>query len=427
MNFGGTKTKTPKQASQPEPELSACSINEIIKRGGPVNIVEFVQTCIEEAHDLRASDIHISPTDKDVRLRLRIDGVLQDKCLFPKEILPEVVSRIKVLSGLRTDEHQAAQDGRFRMETKSGATIDVRVSMTPTYYGENAILRLLSDQDAQFTLETLGFSESDQKKIENAIAQPHGMILATGPTGSGKTTTLYTLIKMLNRDDISIITIEDPIEYAIPNITQIQINPRSNLTFAKGLRSILRQDPNIIMVGEIRDSETAGIAVNTALTGHLLLSTLHTNDSATTLPRLLDMGIDAYLVATTVNVAVGQRLVRKICKSCKKEHKLSDAEKQNLTISLPERLKKDGNIPTKFYIGAGCKNCDDTGYTGRLGIYEVLLVTPKIREAILRRDSSSAIKQIGISEGMTTMFEDGLQKAVEGKTSLSEVLRIINE
>lgn len=412
------------------PSPCPCSVNEVLARPGPVSIIEFVHTCIEEAYVLRASDVHIEPTERDVVIRLRIDGVLQDKCVFPKTILSEVISRIKVLSNLRTDEHQSAQDGRFRLIMQTGDTlpIDVRVSITPTYYGENAVLRLLADHASNFTLGMLGFTTSDQEKIESAIAQTYGMVLATGPTGSGKTTTLYTIVKMLNTKEVSIVTIEDPIEYAVPGISQIQINPRTNLTFAAGLRSILRQDPNIIMVGEVRDAETAGIAVNTALTGHLLLSTLHTNDAATTLPRLLDMGIDAYLVSSTVNVAIGQRLVRKICSHCKEAHVLTDAEKYNLELALPERVRKSGyRVGGQFYRGVGCVNCDQTGFTGRIGIYEVLVVSPCIREAILTRSSSSVIKEIAVNEGMTTMFEDGLTKAAEGKTTLKEVLRTISD
>jgi len=426
MNFGKTKV------AEPAPDLAVAdlpyTLHEVLSRPGPVSIIELVETCIEEAHTLRASDIHINPTETEVEIRLRIDGILHDKCRFSKTILSEVISRIKVLANLRSDEHQAAQDGRFRMTMKNGSHVDIRVSITPTYYGENAVLRLLADHSSQFNLEMLGFSATDRAKIEDAIAQPYGMILATGPTGSGKTTTLYTLIKMLNKKEVSIITVEDPIEYAIQGITQIQINPRSNLNFATGLRSILRQDPNIIMVGEVRDAETASIAVNTALTGHLLLSTLHTNDSATTLPRLLDMGIDAYLVASTVNVAIGQRLVRKICEKCKESHTLTEAEQKNLLLSLPPRLKQhDSDTLNTFYQGKGCKNCENTGFSGRIGIYEVLVVSPNVREAILNRAPSSQIKDIAIKEGMTTMFEDGLLKAAEGKTTLSEVLRTINE
>ena len=424
MNFG--KTKPIEAVSVPPTAISPCTMKEILAQTSPISIIAFVETCIEEAHALRASDVHINPTETDVEARFRIDGVLQDRCTFKKTILPEIISRIKVLSNLRTDEHQAAQDGRFRMKLKDGSFVDIRVSITPTYYGENVVLRLLADHSSQFSLDMLGFNAADRAKIELAIAQPYGMILATGPTGSGKTTSLYTLIKMLNKKEVSIITVEDPIEYAIAGITQIQINPRSNLTFATGLRSILRQDPNIIMVGEIRDTETANIAVNTALTGHLLLSTLHTNDSATTLPRLLDMGIDAYLVASTVNVAIGQRLVRKICEHCQESHVLTDAEKKNLLRTLPPRLKRT-DFGDTFYRGAGCKKCDQTGFKGRIGIYEVLVVSPAVREAILNRAPSTVIKEIAIKEGMTTMFEDGLIKAGEGKTTLAEVLRTINE
>jgi type II secretory ATPase GspE/PulE/Tfp pilus assembly ATPase PilB-like protein len=424
MQFGKTK---PAEVKNEEKSASFCAtMADIVGKNGPIPIIEFVETCIEEAYRLRSSDIHISPNEKDVSVRLRIDGILQTRCSFPKVILPEVISRIKVLASLRTDEHQAAQDGRFRYTTKDNVTVDTRVSITPTYYGENAVLRLLVDHSASFTLEMLGFNKADRAKIEYALTLPHGMILATGPTGSGKTTTLYTMIKMLNKKEVSIITIEDPIEYAIPGITQIQINPRTSLTFAAGLRSILRQDPNIIMVGEIRDPETAGIAVNTALTGHLLLSTLHTNDSATTLPRLLDMGIDAYLVASTVNVAIGQRLVRKICENCKEPYDLTEAEMDNLRRSIPHRLRET-LIPKTFYQGTGCKQCEKSGYSGRIGIYEVLEVSGEVREAILRRAPASTIKQIAITEGMTTMFEDGLEKAKRGETTLSEILRTINE
>ncbi len=401
---------------------------KILDDGGVIPIVELLSSIIEEAHALRASDIHIEPTEKNVAVRFRIDGVLQDALTLPRTILSEVISRIKVVSSLRTDEHQAAQDGRFRIDLHSNLPIDIRVSITPTYYGENAVLRLLADNATDFSLAALGFSEDDQKKIVAAVKRPHGMILSTGPTGSGKTTTLYTLVKMLNTKGISIVTIEDPIEYAISGITQIQINQRSGLSFSQGLRSILRQDPNIIMVGEIRDAETAGIAVNTALTGHLLLSTLHTNDASTTLPRLLDMGIDAYLVASTVNIAIGQRLVRRICEHCKEEHRLNEAEQTSLRESLPTRLNLPGQeLPDLFYRGRGCKKCDNSGYIGRIGINEVLEVGTEVRDAILRKASALTIKHIAVANGMTTMFEDGFNKAVEGKTTIAEVLRTINE
>lgn len=392
---------------------------------GDISIINLVDCLIEKAHETRVSDIHIDPGVKNIRVRFRIDGVLQEVHSFPKHIHDEIISRIKVLSKLRTDEHQATQDGRFRYTLlNTDEFIDLRVSIVPTYHGENAVLRLLSDKVGTFTLESLGFSQTDKKKIIEALKKPNGMILATGPTGSGKTTTLYTLIKMLNSPEVSIVTIEDPIEYAMNDIEQIQVNSKSGLNFANGLRSILRQDPNIIMVGEIRDSETAGIAVNTALTGHLLLSTLHTNDAATTLPRLLDMGIEEYLVASTVSIAIGQRLVRKICKQCKENVKITPALRENLLESPLGTML--GEYQT-FYLGKGCDDCNNSGYSGRVCINEVLVADETIREAILRKASSAEIKKIAISHGMTTMLEDGFQKVLNGETTFEEILRVIHE
>lgn len=399
------------------------NVEQELARGADLSIINLVNCLVGQAHDLRASDIHIDPTDTSVRVRIRIDGVMHEKYSLEKRIHQEVISRIKVLAGLRTDEHQAAQDGRFRIKTDNGDVIDVRVSIAPTYHGENVVMRLLADRAADYSLDSLGFSAEDQKKILRALRRSHGMILSTGPTGSGKTTTLYTLIKLLNTKEASIVTIEDPIEYAMKDIKQIQVNPRAGLTFANGLRSILRQDPNVIMVGEIRDAETAGIAINTALTGHLLLSTLHTNDSATTLPRLLDMGIDAYLVASTVNLAIGQRLVRRICESCKVEVKLSDAERETFAEIFPKKAKED----FVFYKGKGCKECAESGYRGRVGVNEVLVVDGEVREAILRRAPASEIKSIAIKNGMTPMLEDGFNKTLAGQTTISEILRVINE
>lgn len=400
-----------------------------LDQGANISIINLVDQLIEKAHVNRVSDIHIDPLEKLVRIRFRIDGVLQDIYSFPKEINNEVISRIKILSKLRTDEHQATQDGRFRYILSEGSNkqdefIDFRVSIIPTYHGENAVLRLLTDKNEQQTLEDLGFSESDRKKIEDAIKKTNGMILSTGPTGSGKTTTMYTLIKMLNSPEVSIITIEDPIEYAVNEIKQIQVNARLGLTFANGLRSILRQDPNIIMVGEIRDAETANIAVNTALTGHILLSTLHTNDAATTLPRLLDMGIPEYLVASTISIAIGQRLVRKICKECKEKIILTRAMKKALAQIPCATLLLNSDF---VYKGKGCDECNGSGFRGRICINEVLVSNNKIREAILRRASAEEIKKIAIKNGMTTMFEDGFQKVKNGLTTVEEVLRVIHE
>jgi type IV pilus assembly protein PilB len=398
---------------------------EELARGSDISIISFINTLILQAHALRASDIHIDPTLKHVRMRIRVDGVLEELCEAPKSIQNEIISRIKVLAGLRTDEHQATQDGRFRFVIPdSDAHIDIRVSIVPTYHGENIVMRLLANQSGDYKLAELGFSESDQKKIEAAIQKPNGMILSTGPTGSGKTTTLYTLLKMLNSPEISIITIEDPIEYAVPEIEQIQVNARASLTFANGLRSILRQDPDIIMVGEIRDAETASIAVNTALTGHLLLSTLHTNDAATTLPRLLDMGIDAYLVASTINVAIGQRLVRRICKNCREELTVTPAMAKSLeSVPLKEKVKAGET----FFHGKGCTECNESGYKGRITVNEVLVADPHIREAIMRKASATELKELAVKNGMTTMLEDGMEKVRTGETTLEEVLRVVHE
>jgi type II secretory ATPase GspE/PulE/Tfp pilus assembly ATPase PilB-like protein len=282
-------------------------------------------------------------------------------------------------------------------------------------------LRLLSENAEEFSLESLDFTPENQDKILRAIQKPYGMILATGPTGSGKTTTLYTLVKMLNKPGISIITLEDPIEYSIPGINQIQVNSRTNLTFETGLRSMLRQDPNIIMVGEIRDIETAGLAVNTALTGHLVLSTLHTNDAATTLPRLLDMKVEPYLIASTVNIAIGQRLVRRICSQCKDSREMTKAEEKSLQEVLPAELLK---THTRVYFGRGCEKCLGSGYLGRAGIQEVMEIESAVREAILAKASASEIRRVAIAQGMVPMLEDGLRKAAKGVTTIEEVLRM---
>jgi type II secretory ATPase GspE/PulE/Tfp pilus assembly ATPase PilB-like protein len=395
-----------------------------ILAGPTISIIELVNAIIEHAHARSASDIHIDPHQESLRVRLRVDGVLQEAYELPKKIHPEIISRVKVLAGMRTDEHQVTQDGRFRHSFTNGDMLDMRISIAPTYHGENLVLRLLSDTAANYTLEMLGYSPADREKIIAAIKRPYGMILSTGPTGSGKTTTLYTLIKMLNSPEVSIITIEDPIEYAVDQIEQIQVNASAGLTFANGLRSILRQDPNIIMVGEIRDAETAGIAVNTALTGHLLLSTLHTNDAATTLPRLLDMGIDAYLVASTINIAIGQRLVRKICSACRKEVVLKDVASGTLSMIPLKKPIADGDV---FYKGMGCEACGGSGYAGRLCISEVLVADAAIREAIMRMASSTELRALAIAGGMTTMLEDGFQKAREGQTTIEEILRVVYE
>ncbi|OGY63268.1 MAG: hypothetical protein A3I24_03795 [Candidatus Harrisonbacteria bacterium RIFCSPLOWO2_02_FULL_41_13b] len=420
---------TEKKSDKPVAKLAVQGEEKVraeLAKGSKVSIISLVDAMIESAFKSRASDIHMDPEESRVRVRFRIDGVMHETYELPKGIQSEISTRIKVLSGLRTDEHQAAQDGRFRISIKGdgGAFVDIRVSIVPTYYGENVVMRLLAEQAGVFNLEGLGFVGKDLEKVKRAVTKPYGMILATGPTGSGKTTTLYTILKILNTPEVSIVTVEDPVEYAISGIDQIQVNPRTNLTFAKGLRAILRQDPNIIMVGEIRDEETAGIAVNAALTGHLLLSTLHTNDAPTAFPRLIDMKVEPFLIASTVNVVIGQRLVRRICLHCKVEKQPSEGELKSLSEILPPEALKGKMV---FYVGKGCKACDESGYLGRVGIHEVMEVEDEIRDGIMHRANADEIRTIAVKNGMTTMIQDGFSKVLEGLTTVEEILRVIHE
>lgn len=408
---------------------------ELVKPAEHVSVINLLDGIFDYAYRLRTSDIHIDPAERDIKIRFRIDGILHRIFVVPKNLQDEIISRIKVLSGLRTDEHQVPQDGRFRFKIaekdkdKVNINFDIRVSIEPTFYGENAILRLLvAPNEAEFSMESRGFSSRDLAVLKKAIQKPYGMILSTGPTGSGKTTTLYTVLKALNTEGISIITIEDPIEFSLDGVDQIQVNHKTGLTFAEGLRSILRQDPNVIMVGEIRDEETASIAVNAALTGHLLLSTLHTNDAATALPRLIDMKVEPFLIASTINVVIGQRLVRKICPNCKNKKKFSVIELQALGKIVPKEILENNILDKEsFYYGEGCSQCENTGYKGRIGIFEVLEMTDATREGVMKRLDSSEIKDIAVHEGMTTLLEDGFSKARDGITTVEEVLRVTYE
>jgi len=397
---------------------------ELTRETSKISIIRLVDALVASAFEDQASDIHIDPAEREIKVRFRIDGVLHDSFILPKELQSELITRIKILSGMRTDEHQAAQDGRFKADIAGHDGLDIRVSIAPTYYGENCVMRLLAERAQGLTLETLGYSRVNLEKVSRAMKKPYGMILATGPTGCGKTTSLYAILKKLNTRDVSIITIEDPIEYSIQGIDQVQVNSRTGLTFAQGLRFILRQDPNIIMVGEIRDDETASIAINAALTGHLVLSTLHTNDAATTLPRLLDMGVEPFLIASTVNIAIGQRLVRTICPDCRAERELTPAEIANLKGLVPEALLKQQK---DFAVGVGCKKCDMSGFKGRIGIHEVLEITDTIRELIMKHATASEIKAAAVKEGMVPMLEDGIEKAMSGITTIEEVLRVFHE
>jgi len=423
----GVVVKGPPKDEHPDAKSLRLDIEkQLTKPVEEVSIVSLVNLFVRYAYVTRASDIHLDPMVDKIRARFRIDGILHDifdMVFITKALHQEIISRIKVMSGLRTDSHFVPQDGRFKAEAGGGMTaIDVRVSIMPTYYGENAVLRLLAET-ATFTLSDLGFLPDELKKVEKAIRKPYGMILANGPTGSGKSTTLYTILKKLNVPEVSIITVEDPIEYSIEGVTQIQVDNKVGLTFASGLRSILRQDPNVIMVGEIRDEETASIAVNAALTGHLVLSTLHTNDSATTFPRLIDMGVPPFLIASTMNIAMGQRLVRMLCEKCKQKRELTVSEIESLKELLPGvDLKR-----STFYKPVGCPNCGNSGYRGRTGIREVMEINEELRDLIMGRGNATEIKKAAMKNGMRTMLMSGVQKATEGITSLEEVLRIVHE
>jgi len=393
------------------------------KTSAEAPIIKIVDLLINYAYQDKASDIHIEPQEKNSLFRFRIDGVLHDVLTLPKDLHDRIISRIKVLSRLRTDEHLSAQDGKMRIKLEE-ENLDIRVSIIPIADGEKVVLRLLSARSRQFSLIDLGMRQEDLEKVTKAFNKSYGMILSTGPTGSGKSTTIYAILKIINTRDKNITTIEDPVEYKIKGINQIQANPKTNLTFAAGLRSVLRQDPNVIFVGEIRDIETAGIAVNASLTGHLVLSTLHTNDAATALPRLTDMKVEPFLVASTVNIIIAQRLIRKICDMCRTS---IDIQYSDLTKNIPVEIIKK-HFGTKkdlvIYKGGGCKVCHFTGYTGRVGLFEVLEVTNQIRKLITEKANSDVIAKQAIADGMNTMLDDGLDKVIKGVTSIEEVLRV---
>jgi len=394
-------------------------------------IVKIVNILLTYGYKDNASDVHIEPYANKIVIRFRVDGVMSDVLEIPKELAEFIVARIKILSKLRIDEHQSAQDGKFRYDV-GGEVFDVRVSILPVSNGENVVMRLLSAKNRQIGLLDLGLAEKDLAKVKKMAAYPHGMILVVGPTGAGKTSTLYSILKILNTRDVHISTIEDPIEYNIEGISQIQVNAKAKLTFAKGLRSILRQDPDVIMVGEIRDEETADIAINSALTGHLVLSTLHTNNAVTSVPRLIDMKIQPFILASTMNLVIAQRLVRKICETCRESYVADDDTIELIkTEPLAENILKSHGYKdlkkTRFYRGAGCSVCNNSGYTGRIGVFEVLEISPKIKDLISKQASDDEIMVVAKAEGMTTMLEDGITKALNGLVSLEEVIKNIKE
>lgn len=383
---------------------------------GEIPIINIVNLIFKRALKARASDIHLNPEEDQLRVRFRIDGVLEEIWNQPKRFQDAIISRIKVMAGLDIAEKRRPQDGRFKM-TIEDRDIDFRVSTLPTVHGENAVLRLLDPTSVDVQLSQLGLNSKLEDKFRRLIAVPYGVILVTGPTGSGKTTTLYAALNELNTVDQNIITIEDPVEYQLEMIRQSNMNPKAGMTFASGLRSILRQDPDIVMVGEIRDGETATVAVQAALTGHLVLSTLHTNDAPGALTRLVDMGVEPFLVASATSGILAQRLVRKLCENCKQAYSAEADELKPLGLGKIDRK-------LTFYKPVGCKKCRNSGYVGREAVFEILEMTEELRELVLKNASSDTIKRVAIKNGMTTLRHDGLRKVINGITSVEEVLRV---
>lgn len=391
-------------------------------------IVAIVDNLLSYAFSLGASDIHIEILEDVILVRYRVDGILQEIIRMPKDVHPAIVARIKILSALKLDEHYKPQDGRFHHNIGEDL-MDIRVAIMPTFYGEKIEMRLLPATQKPLSLEELGMLPDTVRLIRDALKKTYGMILVCGPTGSGKTTTLYSIMNLLNRPEINMITIEDPIEYNIKYINQTQINPAAGITFATGLRAIVRQDPNVVMVGEIRDEETADIAVQSSLTGHLILSSLHTNDASTAIPRLMDMGIQPFLISAVVNIVAAQRLVRKICVECIISYE-THADLASVVKSQMGDIYHKGElrIPKTLYRGKGCPACGHTGYKGRIGIFEVISITKPIRASIVDPNFSlDRLRTLAIKEGMVAMFEDGLRKAEKGITTVEELLRVIKE
>ncbi|QQS39533.1 Flp pilus assembly complex ATPase component TadA [Candidatus Woesebacteria bacterium] len=387
-------------------------------------VAEIVTHILSFAMKARASDVHIEPQEYATRVRYRIDGILQEKLTTPRELHEALVSRIKILSGLKIDEKRIPQDGRFNFRSED-QEVDLRVSSLPTTWGEKIVMRLLKKTGGVPDLPDLGLRGRALKNLEDAILRPHGIILICGPTGSGKTTTLYSIIQRINTPKINIVTLEDPIEYKIQGVNQVQVNPGAGLTFASGLRSFLRQDPNVILVGEIRDQETADLAIQASLTGHLVFATLHTNDAAGALPRLLDMGAEPYLLSSSMTAIVAQRVVRKIDENSKEEDHPSPKAIEDMKNELGTLWPKDKKII--YYKGLPTKENNNTGYHGRMGVFEVLPVTEKISRLILERSAAGAINKVAVEEGMITMKQDGYLKVLEGTTTLEEVLRVAQE
>ncbi|MEX0934197.1 MAG: ATPase, T2SS/T4P/T4SS family [Candidatus Saccharimonadales bacterium] len=433
--FAKSEKKEGKQDSQSSEQVKSFVQDAPITRA--------LNTILDYAAQLKASDIHIEPREENVKIRFRIDGILQDTMTLPREVQSALVSRVKILSGLKIDEHRIPQDGGFQIQ-HNGNDIDLRIAIAPIVWGEQIVIRLLDKDQNLLSIENLGYRGRSRRLIEEGLKKPHGMTLSTGPTGSGKSTTLYAGISTIKDVAINIITLEDPIEYKIDGINQMQVDPQYGLTFSDGLRSILRQDPDVIMVGEIRDSETADLAVQAALTGHIVLSTLHTNSAAGVLPRLIDMGIEPFLITSTINTVIGQRLVRKVCSKCSKEYKASEAEASSIKKTLEGLLPESGKVNDKvkedlgydvlpslsdgfkLYKGEGCEDCV-SGYKGRTGIFEVFTITPDMEKVLVKGTTSNQVQAQAQEDGMVTMKQDGYLKALNGVTTLEEVVRVASD
>ncbi len=401
------------------PEDDAEDLNALTEVTDEAPIVRFVNLLITQAISDRASDIHIEPTERDMRVRYRIDGVLHDAHRSPKNIQNGVISRLKIMAEMNIAERRVPQDGRMSV-THQGRRVDLRVATLPTVWGEKVVARILDTSNTQLGLDDLGFSNENFERYRASYTKPYGMILATGPTGSGKSTTLYATLNILNRPDVNVITVEDPVEYRLPGINQVQTNARAGLTFASALRSILRADPDIVLIGEIRDHETAQIAIEAALTGHLVLSTLHTNDAPSAVSRLIEMGIEPFLVGSALDAVLAQRLCRSLCERCKEAYVPDEAELERVSFTWDS----DAGVPT-IYRAAGCSACSQTGYRGRMALHEVMAVTEDVSRLAVARASTDEITRLAREQGMTTLKDDGWAKVLQGRTSIEEILRVV--
>ncbi len=410
-----------------EQSLTLAKEKDLSKTAAAVPIVTILDNIMEQAVTLNSSDIHFEPLEHELLVRFRVDGIMSEVLTLPVDIAPILVARVKILANLQIDEHRIPQDGRFRFEMQDNSNIDVRVNIMPIFHGEKVEMRLLKNSARPLTLKDLGFSDEAGVILAEEIKKPHGMILVTGPTGHGKTTTLYAILHILNTPLVNITTIEDPIEYEFPRVNQTQVNIKTGITFANGLRALLRQNPDIIMIGEIRDDETVEIAIQAALTGHLVLSSLHTNDAPSAIPRLVDMKAPLFLLSSTINLVIAQRLVRKICTSCIESYEPSAETVAFIKGQIELSGNKVEDIPNRIYRGHGCNVCENSGFLGQIGIFEVFVISEEMRKLIVAGADVSDLRKKAIADGMITMFKDGLNKVEKGITTIEEIMRVVNE